>query len=122
MGLEESKSFVMPLTIVGDGLANVSAGSFALPSWTVTLLLTDVAGSTLAWQEHPDVMPAVIARHYELLDAAISRHGGVRPVEQGEGDSVVGAFARASDALGAALEAQRALLAELWPDGIVLGV
>ena len=122
VGLEESKSFLLPLTIEGDGLASVSGASFTLPSGTVTFLLTDVAGSTRAWQQHAEVMPAVIARHYELLDAAITRHGGVRPVEQGEGDSVVGAFARASDALGAAMEAQQGLLAELWPDGISLGV
>ena len=42
-----------------------------------------------------------------ILDEAITSHGGVRPVEQGEGDSVVAAFSRASDAVGAALAAQR---------------
>ena len=42
-------------------------------------------------------------------------HGGVRPVEQGEGDSVVGAFSRASDAVAAAVAAQRAFAAEPWP-------
>ena len=47
---------------------------------------------------------------------------GVRPVEQGEGDSVVGAFSRASDAVAAALDAQRALAAEDWPAGVALRV
>ena len=61
-------------------------------------------------------------RHYEILDAAIGGHGGVRPVEQGEGDSVVGVFTRAGDAVAAALEAQRALLAQDWPDGVALKV
>jgi predicted ATPase/DNA-binding CsgD family transcriptional regulator len=37
----------------------------------------------------------------------------VRPVEQGEGDSFVAAFARASDAIAAALELQRAPLAPI---------
>ena len=58
-------------------------------------------------------MGAGIARHYEILDAAVTGHGGVRPVEQGEGDSVVAAFARPSDAVAAAIEAQTRLLAEL---------
>ena len=58
-------------------------------------------------------MPAAVARHYAVLDEAIAAHGGVRPVEQGEGDSVVGAFARAADALRAAVEAQRSLSVEL---------
>ena len=56
----------------------------------------------------PEAMAVAIARHYELLDEAIVGHGGVRPVEQGEGDSVVGAFSRASDAVAAAVAAQRA--------------
>jgi hypothetical protein len=41
----------------------------------------------------------------------------VRPVEQGEGDSVVGAFSRASDAVAAALDVQRAFAQEPWPAG-----
>ena len=75
---------------------------FSLPVGTVTFLLTDVEGSTRQWEAEPDAMAAAIARHYEVLDDAIAAHNGVRPVEQGEGDSVVGAFARASDALAAA--------------------
>ena len=43
----------------------------------------------------------------------IAAHGGVRPVEQGEGDSFVVAFARASDAVACALELQRAPLAPI---------
>jgi predicted ATPase/class 3 adenylate cyclase len=90
-----------------------SEPGFVLPAGTVTFLLTDVEGSTRLWHDRADDMPAAIARHYELLDAAIIARGGVRPVEQGEGDSVVGAFARATDALAAAAEAQLALTAEL---------
>ena len=58
-------------------------------------------------------------RHYEILHSGIAKWNGV--CEQGEGDSVVGAFARASDALGAALDVQRSLAAEAWPDGIRRG-
>ncbi len=82
---------------------------------TVTFLLSDVEGSTGLWEADQDSAAAAIARHYELFDAAISLHGGVRPEEQGEGDSVVGAFALASDALGAALDVQRAFATETWP-------
>ena len=63
-----------------------------------------------------------MSSHYEILEEAIAAHGGVRPVEQGEGDSVVGAFSRASDAVAAAVTAQRLLGAERWPDGIQLAV
>ena len=43
----------------------------------------------------------------------VAAHDGVRPVEQGEGDSFVVAFARASDAVACALELQRAPLAPI---------
>ena len=70
----------------------------------------------------PTAMPEAIARHYEILDEVIARHGGVRPVEQGEGDSVVAVFTRARDAVAAALDAQRGVLAEEWPIGAELRV
>jgi predicted ATPase/class 3 adenylate cyclase/DNA-binding CsgD family transcriptional regulator len=84
-----------------------------LPTGTVTLLLADVEGSTRLWQTQPDEMSAAIARLDRTLDEVISAHGGVRPVEQGEGDSFVAAFARASDAVACALELQRAPLAPI---------
>lgn len=88
-----------------------------LPTGTVTFLLTDVEGSTKLWEERGDETATSIARHYALIDAAIALHGGVRPVEQGEGDSVVGAFSRASAAVAAALDIQRSFALEPWPDG-----
>ena len=86
-----------------------------LPTGTVTFLLTDVEGSTKLWEAGADETAVCIARHYELLDAAITLHGGVRPVEQGEGDSVVAAFETASNAVAAALDIQRAFADEPWP-------
>jgi predicted ATPase/class 3 adenylate cyclase len=87
-----------------------------LPAGMVTFLLTDVEGSTRLWESVPEAMGAAIRRHYQLLDAAIALHGGVRPQEQGEGDSVVAAFTCASDALAAALDIQRAFFCERWPE------
>ena len=91
---------------------------FALPAGTVTFLLTDVEGSTSSWESAPASMGPAIARHYEILDVAVAARGGVRPQEQGEGDSIVAAFGRASDAVLAAVDAQRALGDETWPDGL----
>ena len=99
-----------------------SPGSFALPAGTVTFLLTDVESSTKMWELESAAMADAISRHYELLDAAITSHDGVRPLEQGEGDSVVAAFSRASDAVLAALDAQRALFEEPWPTATPLKV
>jgi predicted ATPase/class 3 adenylate cyclase/DNA-binding CsgD family transcriptional regulator len=88
----------------------------------VTFLLTDVEDSTRMWEHAPEAMATAIARHYEIVDDAIVAHHGVRPVEQGEGDSVVGAFARASDAVAAALDAQCRFFSEAWPGGAILSV
>src|SRR5271154_762498 len=84
-----------------------------LPTGTVTLLLADVEGSTRLWETQPDQMTAAIARMNQTVSENIAEHDGVRPVEQGEGDSFVAAFARASDAVAAALEMQRAPLAPI---------
>jgi class 3 adenylate cyclase len=43
-----------------------------LPTGTVTFLLTDIEGSTKLWEAGADETALSVARHYELLDAAIS--------------------------------------------------
>src|SRR6516162_582685 len=88
-------------------------GVSELPTGTVTLLLADVEGSTRLWQAQPEEMTAAIARLDRTVCAIISAHDGVRPVEQGEGDSFVVAFARASNAVACALALQRAPLAAI---------
>jgi predicted ATPase/class 3 adenylate cyclase/DNA-binding CsgD family transcriptional regulator len=90
--------------------------SSELPQGVVTFLMTDVEGSTRIWQEASDAA-RLMARQAELVGEAIAKHGGARPADQGEGDSLLAAFARPADALAAALAAQRALAAEPWPEG-----
>jgi len=84
-----------------------------LPTGTVTLLLADVEGSTRLWQTQPEEMTAAVGRLDRTVCDIVADHDGVRPVEQGEGDSFVVAFARASDAVACALELQRAPLAPI---------
>ena len=85
----------------------------SLPTGTVTLLLADVQGSTQLWHSQPEEMTAAIANLDQTLAELVGVHHGVRPVEQGEGDSFVIAFSRASDAVACALALQRAPLAPL---------
>ena len=100
----------------GDAGVSSPERAFSLPVGTVTFLLTDVEGSTRMWSTQPsETMRSAIARHYEIISEQVAAHGGIRPQEQGEGDSIVAAFARPSDALRAALNAQLALRAEPWP-------
>ncbi|MGH3697472.1 MAG: helix-turn-helix transcriptional regulator [Pseudonocardiaceae bacterium] len=105
-----------------DDVSVVSpVGTRFLPTGTVTFLLSSVEESTRLREGDEEVM-AAIARHYELLAATIALHGGVLPVERGDGDSMVGVFARPSDALVAVLDAQRAFTEEPWAEGGALRV
>lgn len=90
-----------------------------LPTGTVTLLLADVEGSTRLWQSQPDEMSAAVARLDRALSDLVAAHNGVRPIEQGEGDSFVVAFGRASDAVACALQLQ---LAPLSPISLRIGL
>src|SRR6202171_3822729 len=84
-----------------------------LPTGMVTLLLADVEGSTQLWETQSDDMADAVSRMDRSLAEVVGTHNGVRPVEQGEGDSFVIAFARASDAVACALDLQRAPLAPI---------
>lgn len=74
-------------TVVGFTTKSKGAAS-TTSSEVVTFLLSDVEGSSRLWEGDQEVMAGAIARHYALLDSAIALHGGVRPTEQGDGDSV----------------------------------
>ncbi len=87
-----------------------------LPSGTVTFLFTDIENSTRLVQRLGEGYAAVLAEQQRLLRAAFAAHGGYEVDTQG--DSFFVSFARATDALAAAVDAQRALLAATWPDGV----
>jgi predicted ATPase/class 3 adenylate cyclase/Tfp pilus assembly protein PilF len=87
----------------------------SLPEGTVTFLFTDIEGSTRLLQHLGDRYADLLAEHRRLLRAAFSAHQGH---ELGtEGDSFFVVFSRASDALHAVIDAQRALAAHPWPEG-----
>ena len=78
-----------------------------LPTGTVTFLFTDIEGSTRLLQELGDRYAAVLAEHHRALREAWQLHEGVEVDTQG--DAFFVAFARASDAVAAAADAQLAL-------------
>ncbi len=78
-----------------------------LPSGTVTLLFTDIEGSTRLLHELGDGYAGALAEHRRALRQAFARHGGVEVDTQG--DAFFVAFASARAALRATDEGQRAL-------------
>ncbi|HEV2035185.1 MAG TPA: tetratricopeptide repeat protein [Candidatus Dormibacteraeota bacterium] len=94
----------------------------ALPAGTVTFLLTDVEGSTRRWEEDAAAMRRAMARHDELVASCLAAHSGLQVESGREGDSVLGVFTLASEALACTVELQRRFLRETWPVGAHLRV
>ncbi|MBC5823121.1 MAG: adenylate/guanylate cyclase domain-containing protein [Candidatus Eremiobacteraeota bacterium] len=90
----------------------------ALPSGTVTFLFTDIEGSTLRWDRDRAAMSDAVARHDSLMRRAIETRGGT--VFKTIGDAFCAVFATAAEAVGAALDAQRAIATDDWSavDGV----
>ena len=89
-----------------------------LPSGTVTLLFTDVEGSTRLWELHGPRMLDLLARHDELVQAAVESHGGVLQRSRAEGDSSFAVFSSANAAVAAAIDLQRSMAIHPWPADI----
>lgn len=87
----------------------------SLPTGTVTFLFTDIEGSTKLLQRLQGEAEEAFALHHDLLRGAIEGSGGT--VVRTEGDAFFAAFSDAPAAVGAAVEAQRALGGQQWPGG-----
>jgi class 3 adenylate cyclase len=94
----------------------------SLPDGIVTFLMTDVVESTPLWIQSRASMYQAMRRHDQLLTSAIEANGGIVLKERGEGDSFFAVFPRATDAVVAAMDAQRAVQSEPWPEGLALSV
>jgi ABC-type oligopeptide transport system substrate-binding subunit/class 3 adenylate cyclase/ABC-type transporter Mla MlaB component len=87
-----------------------------LPEGTVTFLFTDIEGSTELLKQLRDQYRTLLAEHRDILRAAFDRWGG-REVDT-QGDAFFVAFPRATDAVNAVVEIERALAAHDWSEGV----
>jgi predicted ATPase/class 3 adenylate cyclase len=85
------------------------------PSGTITLLFTDIEGSTKLLQRSGELYTELLADHRSMLRAAFESHDGYEVDTEGDAFFVV--FRSATNAAAAAAEAQRALAEHSWPDG-----
>lgn len=84
-----------------------------LPDGTVTMLFTDIEGSTPLLARLGHHYPELLSMHRRLVRSAVAAHRGR---EMGtEGDSFFVVFARAGDAAAAAVRIQQDLHAAHWP-------
>ncbi|WP_193315168.1 tetratricopeptide repeat protein [Nostocoides sp. F2B08] len=91
-----------------------------LASTRLTMLFSDIEGSTNLLNRLGPAYPVVLATHRRILRLAFERWRG-REVGT-EGDSFFVVFGSAADALAAAAEGQQALEAHRWPVGVRLRV
>jgi class 3 adenylate cyclase/DNA-binding CsgD family transcriptional regulator len=92
----------------------------ALPSGTVTLMFSDIEGSTRLLERLGDGYADVLDEHRRIVRRALAAHGGQEV--RTEGDAFFVAFARVGAAVRAAVDAQRALSEYAWPDGAAVRV
>jgi len=91
-----------------------------LPTGTVTMLFTDLEGSTRLLQQMGDRYANILEACRSLLRAAFLEYHGHEVDTQG--DAFFVAFARASDAVAAAVTAQSTLASHPWPQGTTVRV
>ncbi len=80
-----------------------------LPTGTLTLLFTDIEGSTRLLSELGEQYADVLAEHHRIVRESVEQHGGVEVGTHGDAFFVV--FPRAGGAVSAAARAQRELAA-----------
>jgi predicted ATPase/class 3 adenylate cyclase len=92
----------------------------SLPVGTVTFLFTDIEGSTRLVEQLGGRFPQALETHHAILRRAIEAHHGQEVST--EGDAFFAVFPGAADAVGATVDAQRALAAADWPEGVSVQV
>jgi class 3 adenylate cyclase len=92
----------------------------ALPTGTLSLLFSDIEGSTALLHRLGAAWGDALSAHRAILREVFARHGGM---EMGtEGDSFFVVFRSAHDAVLASVACQRRLQHHSWPDGVDLRV
>src|SRR5919201_1869067 len=91
-----------------------------LPLGTVTLLFTDVEGSTKLVHELGDAYAGVLADHRRIVRDAVAAAGGYEV--DSRGDEFFLAFQEARQAADAAVTLQQSLATHVWPAGVQVRV
>ena len=91
-----------------------------LPTGTVTFFFSDIEGSTKLLETLGSEYTELLERHNGIVREGLARHGGVEVST--EGDSFFAVFRSATEAVAAAVEVQRGIGAESWPQDVQLRI
>ena len=100
-------------TVIRAVTTDGDRGPRELPAGTITMLFSDIEGSTRLVKAPRERYAQVLAEHGRLVRSAIAAHGGHEVDTQG--DAFFAVFGRAKQAVLCALDVQRALAAHRWP-------
>jgi DNA-binding SARP family transcriptional activator/nucleotide-binding universal stress UspA family protein len=106
--------------LMQDPSLELSSDGVRLPRGIVTLVFTDIEGSTRLLERLGEHYAEVLREHRRLVRSVFARYDGVEVDRQGDGFFF--AFSRAKDAVDAAAECQEALAAHPWPDAVAVRV
>ncbi|MFL5778989.1 MAG: ATP-binding protein [Chloroflexota bacterium] len=107
--------------MTNEAASGGSASGGSASGGTGTFLFTDIEGSTkLEVELGTERYAELRERHRELLRAAFEAHGGHE--QRTEGDAFFVVFPSAREAVAAAVDGQRALATEAWPDDAAVRV
>lgn len=87
------------------------------PQGEVTLVFTDVQGSTVQWEKTPKAMKQALRIHNDLMRKIFSSYGGYEV--KTEGDAFMVSFASTKDAVKCCIEIQEQLLLSNWPEELL---
>ncbi|MGI8929026.1 MAG: adenylate/guanylate cyclase domain-containing protein [Candidatus Limnocylindrales bacterium] len=91
------------------------------PTGTVTMLFTDIEGSTRLLQRlGPTIYGSLLGDHHRLIRRSVAACSGVEVKTEGDAFFVV--FPSAPDAVNAAVQAQLELASREWPDDSTVAV
>src|SRR5262245_9670941 len=103
-----------------DAGARLASPGSGLPGGTVTFAFTDIEASTALLRRLGDRYAGLLAEHRRIVRTVFGGASGVEIDRQG--DAFFFAFPRSRDAVGAAVDVQRAHAATAWPDGVAVRV
>ena len=103
-----------------EAASRMQTHSQGFPAGTVTLLFTDIEGSTHLLQHLGEHYAVVLEECRTLLRKVFQAFGG-HEIDM-QGDAFFVAFARATDAVEASVKMQRDLAAHVWPNGVTVRV
>lgn len=110
-----TKHGIAPIGFITRQLRQARGADSDLPSGAVTLLLSDIEGSTKLVQDLGEDYPSILEQVRAIIRETVGRNDGYEV--DSRADEFFAVFAEAAGGVAAAVEIQRGLQDAMWPGG-----